>query len=345
LADVDQGPLVEPRAVWDRASHHRDLSEAERGRQQQQRSPPPQNDARFLSPAYGEAEERLADHHPREGSPASASTKRSHPTRQPSVASYYSVYSLNSDAPPSPTSPAPGQYHTPPQSSQGHSSEENGSPTAIIPSRTAGASMTKAKRSIDLLRPPAGKASIKTPTPSDRVLSPDDPEDCLQLGIACHESGQLERSAFFFERAATLRGGCGTGMLLWGLTLRHGWGCAVDPTRGFAFLQKAAETVVDDLDGVVASGGTQGFGGDKEEQAAKAAKAELVLSIYELGMSFRKGWGVKKDKKMVRSRVGSLSGWAHATSQALSYFELASTLGDPDAQQGANGGCASVISS
>lgn len=176
--------------------------------------------------------------------------------------------------------------------------------------------MAKAKRSIDMLKPPdattsrpngmggpGGKAHAKlhhAGKDADRVLSPDDPEDCLQLGIACHESGELERAAFFFERSATLRGGCGSGMLLWGLTLRHGWGCAVDPARGFAFLQKAAETVVDDLDSVVASGGKHGMGVDKEEVAAKAAKAELVLSIYELGMSFRKGWGVKKDKRMVR---------------------------------------------
>jgi TPR repeat protein len=28
-----------------------------------------------------------------------------------------------------------------------------------------------------------------------------------------------------------------------------------------------------------------------------AAKGELVMAIYELGVSFRHGWGVYKDKK------------------------------------------------
>ena len=93
---------------------------------------------------------------------------------------------------------------------------------------------------------------------------------------------------------------------------------AVNEELGFAFLQRAAETVVEDLDTVVRSGGEEGFADDQARLAA-AAKSELVLSIFELGQSFAKGWGVKKDKRM-----------------ALSYFQLAASLGDPDAQQGAS---------
>ena len=44
-------------------------------------------------------------------------------------------------------------------------------------------------------------------------------------------------------------------------------------------------------------------------------QSELVLSIYELGQCFLRGWGVSKDKKT-----------------ALQYFTLAANLGDPDAQ-------------
>jgi TPR repeat protein len=46
-----------------------------------------------------------------------------------------------------------------------------------------------------------------------------------------------------------------------------------------------------------------------------ASQSELVLSIYELGQCFLRGWGVAKDKKT-----------------ALQYFTLAANLGDPDAQ-------------
>ena len=40
-----------------------------------------------------------------------------------------------------------------------------------------------------------------------------------------------------------------------------------------------------------------------------------MLSIYELGQCYFRGWGVLKDKKA-----------------ALRYFELAADMGDPDAQ-------------
>jgi hypothetical protein len=36
-------------------------------------------------------------------------------------------------------------------------------------------------------------------------------------------------------------------MLLWGLTLRHGWGCEKNEKSGFKWLTKAAESAVDDL--------------------------------------------------------------------------------------------------
>jgi hypothetical protein len=63
-------------------------------------------------------------------------------------------------------------------------------------------------------------------------------------------------------------------MLLWGLSLRHGWGCHANPTLAFSFLQKAAESVVEDLDRVV----EQGLVGDKESEA-KAAKVLFSTSL------------------------------------------------------------------
>ncbi|KAG0357782.1 hypothetical protein BGZ54_000189 [Gamsiella multidivaricata] len=49
--------------------------------------------------------------------------------------------------------------------------------------------------------------------------------------------------------------------------------------------------------------------------AMLTARKELVMALYELGMSFLKGWGVNKDKVA-----------------AFHYFKLAADLGDPDSQ-------------
>ena len=76
------------------------------------------------------------------------------------------------------------------------------------------------------------------------------------------------------------------GMLMWGLTLRHGWGVTKSEPMGFKWLKKAAEIAVVDLES--ARGGMD----------VKGVKDELVLAIYEVGQSFFRGWGVEKDKKM-----------------------------------------------
>ncbi|KAH9985759.1 hypothetical protein BJV77DRAFT_94526 [Russula vinacea] len=93
-------------------------------------------------------------------------------------------------------------------------------------------------------------------------------------------------------------------MLMWGLTLRHGWGCAKDESLGFSWLRRAAEAAVGDLERARAG------------LDISAVRGELVLAIYEVGQCFFQGWGVKKDQKM-----------------AVSYFEIAARLGDVDAQE------------
>ncbi|KAG0059421.1 hypothetical protein BGZ89_000417 [Linnemannia elongata] len=49
--------------------------------------------------------------------------------------------------------------------------------------------------------------------------------------------------------------------------------------------------------------------------AMSMARKELVMALYELGMSYLKGWGVAKDKPV-----------------AFTYFKIAADLGDPDSQ-------------
>lgn len=143
-------------------------------------------------------------------------------------------------------------------------------------------------------------ASPHTPTPPQRAASPltSDPiprdnrqqlelaDQLLQEGIRHHEANRLKESAIAFERSARTPGGSGVGMLMWGLTLRHGWGCAKDESLGFSWLRRAAEAAVGDLERARAG------------LDMSAVRNELVLAIYEVGQCFFQGWGVKKDQKM-----------------------------------------------
>ncbi|KAF5370762.1 hypothetical protein D9758_002120 [Tetrapyrgos nigripes] len=131
-------------------------------------------------------------------------------------------------------------------------------------------------------------------------------QEFLQLGIQHHEANRLGESAVYFERSAKEEGGCGVGKLMWGLTLRHGWGCDKNEKEGFKWLRKAAEEAVDDLE--------KATRGDTQLDRG-AVRAELILAIYEVGQCFFHGWGVPKDQKM-----------------AVKYYRVAAGLGDADAQ-------------
>ncbi|KAL1686644.1 hypothetical protein GGG16DRAFT_63874 [Schizophyllum commune] len=105
-------------------------------------------------------------------------------------------------------------------------------------------------------RPSESQATVRSqgtvrgglsPTPSSGP--PKTPHDFLAAGIAAHEANKLQESARLFETSATLQGGCGVGMLMWGLALRHGWGVPRDEKGGFRWLRKAAEMAVRDLEG------------------------------------------------------------------------------------------------
>lgn len=136
-----------------------------------------------------------------------------------------------------------------------------------------------------------------------QVQQGEDPNDHhVQAGIEHHELGQLEKATHYFRLAA--KEGCPIGMFLYGISLRHGWGCKKNTPLAFQYLQTAAEHAVDDLLKQ----------GNKHMLAANASKGELVMAIYELGVSFQQGWGVQKSKET-----------------AFYYFEIAANLGDTDA--------------
>lgn len=95
---------------------------------------------------------------------------------------------------------------------------------------------------------PRSTPDISPATSRPVSAEPQTPEEYLQMGIKSHEANQLKDSAVCFEKSAKEQGGCSVGMLMWGLTLRHGWGCEKNEKSGFKWLTKAAELAVEDLE-------------------------------------------------------------------------------------------------
>ncbi|KAI7858056.1 hypothetical protein BDC45DRAFT_458413, partial [Circinella umbellata] len=121
----------------------------------------------------------------------------------------------------------------------------------------------------------------------------------VQKGIEYHELDELEKATHQFRIAAKEESPIG--MLLYGLSLRHGWGCRVNSTLAFQYLQKAAEFAVDGL--------------QKGSSSCSTRKGELVIAIYELGVALQQGWGTTRSPET-----------------AFYYFKVAAQLGDADAQ-------------
>ncbi|KAI7879731.1 HCP-like protein [Lichtheimia hyalospora FSU 10163] len=128
-----------------------------------------------------------------------------------------------------------------------------------------------------------------------------EPEAFVCEGIQYHEQGQLAKATECFRQAAIKDSPIG--MFLYGVSLRHGWGCKRNEHTAFQYLQKAAEHAVMDLNSLSSTVNTS------------AVKGELIMAIYELGVSFRHGWGCRKNKET-----------------AVYFFKIAADLGDPDAQ-------------
>lgn len=66
-------------------------------------------------------------------------------------------------------------------------------------------------------------------------------EEHLAKGIKCHEEGSVKESTYHLRLAAL--GGDPTGMLLYALACRHGWGMRPNQREGVQWLRKAADIV------------------------------------------------------------------------------------------------------
>ncbi|KAI0841025.1 HCP-like protein [Hypoxylon sp. FL0890] len=130
-------------------------------------------------------------------------------------------------------------------------------------------------------------------------------DDMIQEAIRLHEEGQLEQSTRLFGRLADPLGANNPlSQVLYGLALRHGWGCEPDPERAVTYLSAAASNAAA-VESMALQAGLKKGG---------AAKGELVLAIFELANCFRHGWGIPRDPVAAKQ-----------------YYETAANLGDTDA--------------
>ncbi|RMZ79796.1 hypothetical protein DV738_g3220, partial [Chaetothyriales sp. CBS 135597] len=144
-------------------------------------------------------------------------------------------------------------------------------------------------------------AASRSPSRS-RSISDANADVDIQEAIRLHESGSLEEATLLF--AALAERGNVLSQVLYGLSLRHGWGCSPDPEKAITYLSSAASNSAEIERQALAAGMKKGG----------AAKGELVLAIFELANCFRYGWGCAVDKVAARQ-----------------YYETAANLGDTDA--------------
>lgn len=167
-----------------------------------------------------------------------------------------------------------------------------------IPSSEA---MSKSSRSNSTVRPTTSRSNsnYQSYTADDHVTQ----------AIDLHQSNRLKESTYHLRIAAKQEHP--TGMLLYALACRHGWGMRPNQAEGALWLRKAVDSamleVADDED----PSSTR----PKADLAEmKAHKAQFALAIYEMGQCHLNGWGMEQDKAL-----------------ALRCFEIAGNWGDTDA--------------
>ncbi|POS79907.1 hypothetical protein DHEL01_v201684 [Diaporthe helianthi] len=192
------------------------------------------------------------------------------------------------------------------------------SPSENRPSTSGGRASEDARRG----RSPKRLGTATTATTSDsstikarsqhsvaNTMADTSAEEHVSKAIALHEEGKVNESTYHLRYAA--KQGDPVGMLLFALACRHGWGMRPNQAEAVIWLRKAA-----DFAGIeIAEDENNAKEGQHVDVAGrKTRKAQLALSIYELGVSHMNGWGIEQDKAL-----------------ALRCFEIAGSWGDVDA--------------
>ncbi|OBT93778.2 hypothetical protein VE01_08177 [Pseudogymnoascus verrucosus] len=161
----------------------------------------------------------------------------------------------------------------------------------------------------DLPQPSSSKTETSPPRANRDPNAEKSAEWHVTKGIECHENGSLNESTYHLRIAA--KQNHPTGMLLYALACRHGWGMRANQQEGVLWLRKAAESATLEVneDENAAKGGQAVDVVDQKQR-----KAQFALSMCELGMSHLNGWGIEQDKVL-----------------ALQCFEIAGAWGDADA--------------
>ncbi|WEW58792.1 hypothetical protein PRK78_004260 [Emydomyces testavorans] len=147
-------------------------------------------------------------------------------------------------------------------------------------------------------------------------------EEHVAKGIACHENGSLKESTYYLRLAAMQNHP--TGMLMYALACRHGWGMRPNQQEGVEWLRKAVNSVAD-ITQEVNTANLQLKGKALQEQ--KARQAQFALSIYELGVSHLNGWGVDQDKILARRCFEIAGQWGDADALAEAGYCFAEGVG------------------
>jgi TPR repeat protein len=140
-------------------------------------------------------------------------------------------------------------------------------------------------------------------------------EEHLEIGIQSHSNGELNKSTYHLRIAA--REGSPTGMLLYALACRHGWGMRPNQEEGVRWLKNAIDSAgleVADVEQTLSAATKSKGDPHADALERKTRKAQFALAIYELGISYMNGWGCQKDKPL-----------------AVRCFEVAGSWGDCDA--------------
>lgn len=179
------------------------------------------------------------------------------------------------------TQPSPSRSR--PSTSEGRDSEDTGREhSEMRPSTatTSDASTIKAR----------SQHSVATTMATMSEMSS---EEHVNKALALHEDGKVNESTYHLRYAA--KQGHPTGMLFYALACRHGWGMRPNPEEAVKWLRKAADSAGLEI---AEDESNAKDGGQVDKVEMKTRKAQMALSIYELGVSHMNGWGIEQDKTL-----------------------------------------------